>query len=113
MCTLGGPRVGHERFRKVERMDPRLPTDTQERRKSPRGSPRLRATSTAVMLERMPAAGRAVLDLEQRPILVFWETTKACGLACRHCRASAISQPLRGELKTAHGAPFVDSLAGF
>ena len=54
------------------------------------------------MLERVPAAGRAALDLDQRPILVFWETTKACGLACRHCRASAISQPLRGELTTAH-----------
>ncbi len=29
------------------------------------------------------------LDLDQRPILVFWEATRACGLACRHCRASA------------------------
>ena len=53
------------------------------------------------------------MDLDQRPILVFWETTKACGLACRHCRASAISQPLRGELTTAHAVRFVDSLAGF
>ena len=54
-----------------------------------------------------------VLDLDRRPILVFWETTKACSLACRHCRASAISQPVRGELTTAEGARFVDSLAGF
>jgi AdoMet-dependent heme synthase len=53
------------------------------------------------------------LDFDQRPILVFWETTKACGLACRHCRASAISQPQRGELTTAHAARFVESLAGF
>ncbi|MGZ4415897.1 MAG: radical SAM protein, partial [Gaiellaceae bacterium] len=53
------------------------------------------------------------MDFDQRPILVFWETTKACGLACRHCRASAISQPQRGELTTAHAARFVESLAGF
>ena len=53
------------------------------------------------------------MDLDQRPILVFWETTKACGLSCRHCRASAISQPLQGELTTAEAARFVESLAGF
>jgi AdoMet-dependent heme synthase len=66
------------------------------------------------MLMHVPAIGRtAALDLDQRPILVFWETTKACGLACRHCRASAISQPLRGELTTADAVRFVDGLRGF
>ena len=54
-----------------------------------------------------------MLDLDRRPILVFWETTKACALACRHCRASAISQPLLGELTTAQAIRFVESLAGF
>ncbi|HAL28471.1 MAG TPA: hypothetical protein DCP25_17295, partial [Chloroflexi bacterium] len=53
------------------------------------------------------------MDFDQRPILVFWETTKACGLACRHCRASAILQPVRDELTTADACRFVDSLAGF
>ena len=53
------------------------------------------------------------MDLDQRPILVFWETTRACGLACRHCRASAICEPLDGELTTAEAARFVDSLADF
>ena len=65
------------------------------------------------MLDRMPAVGRTSLDLDQRPILVFWETTRACGLACRQCRASAILQPLPGELTTAQAARFVDSLTGF
>jgi radical SAM protein len=59
------------------------------------------------------APARTSLDLDRRPILVFWETTRACGLACRHCRASAISQPLDGELSTAEAEQFVDSLAGF
>jgi len=61
----------------------------------------------------MTAIGRPALDLDQRPILVFWETTKACGLSCRHCRASAISQQLPGELTTAEAARFVDGLSGF
>ena len=26
-------------------------------------------------------------DLSTRPFLVIWETTHACDLACRHCRA--------------------------
>lgn len=67
----------------------------------------------AVIVNRMLTRGKATLDLDQRPILVFWETTKACDLACRHCRASAISRPLEGELATADAARFVDSLAGF
>jgi len=30
-----------------------------------------------------------VYDLSERPFLVIWETTQACDLACRHCRAEA------------------------
>jgi hypothetical protein len=69
--------------------------------------------SAAVIVNRVLTRGKATLDLDQRPILVFWETTKACDLACRHCRASAISQPLEGDPPTADAARFVDSLAGF
>lgn len=29
---------------------------------------------------------------------VFWESTRACLLACRHCRASAVACPMSGEL---------------
>src|SRR5437016_10056460 len=32
-------------------------------------------------------------DLNKRPLVVIWETTQACDLACYHCRASA--QPRR------------------
>ena len=58
-------------------------------------------------------ASRKGLDLDRRPILVFWETTRACGLACRHCRASAIARPLPGELTAAEGRSFLDSLGRF
>lgn len=30
-----------------------------------------------------------VYDLSQRPFMIIWETTHACDLACRHCRAEA------------------------
>jgi radical SAM protein len=53
------------------------------------------------------------LDLDRRPILVFWETTKACSLACRHCRAEAQREPAPGELDEAEAAALLDSLAGF
>lgn len=33
------------------------------------------------------------LDFDQAPFLVIWETTQACDLACKHCRAEA--QPNR------------------
>ena len=38
------------------------------------------------------------LDFDQNPFIVIWETTRACQLACRHCRASAIRHRNPGEL---------------
>jgi AdoMet-dependent heme synthase len=45
------------------------------------------------------------------PFLVVWETTQACDLACRHCRASA--QPARDpqELTTAEGRELIRQVA--
>lgn len=47
------------------------------------------------------------------PLLVFWETTKACDLACRHCRAEASPTPCAGELTAEEGVRLVRQLAGF
>lgn len=58
-------------------------------------------------------SGTGGVDLDQRPILVFWESTRACGLACRHCRAEAQATPVPGELTTAEGLRFIDALAAF
>lgn len=51
------------------------------------------------------------VDFDQAPFLVIWETTQACALACRHCRASA--RPWRDprELSTAEGLRLVDMTA--
>lgn len=53
------------------------------------------------------------VDFARRPILVFWETTRACGLACRHCRASAIAEPLPDELSTVEADGLLEQLADF
>jgi radical SAM protein len=56
---------------------------------------------------------RARLDFSRRPMLVFWEVTRACLLACKHCRASATEGALPGELTTAEGFDLIDQVAGF
>ncbi|MHB8351921.1 MAG: TIGR04053 family radical SAM/SPASM domain-containing protein [Thermoplasmata archaeon] len=53
------------------------------------------------------------MSFAERPVLVFWETTRACPLSCRHCRASAIARPLPGELSTAEGRSLIDRLLDF
>lgn len=54
---------------------------------------------------------RALKRYDESPHLVFWETTKACSLACRHCRASAQTEPLPGELTTDEGRDLIDQIA--
>ena len=49
---------------------------------------------------------------EAAPLLVFWETTKACPLACVHCRAVAQPNPGPGELTTEEGRRLIEELAG-
>ncbi len=47
------------------------------------------------------------------PLRVYWELTRACDLACRHCRAEAIPSRHPEELTTAEGFRLLDQLAGF
>ncbi|MCH8063161.1 MAG: TIGR04053 family radical SAM/SPASM domain-containing protein [Chloroflexi bacterium] len=53
------------------------------------------------------------LGLNRDPVVVFWEVTLACALACRHCRAEA--QPRRHplELSTKECHRVLDDLATF
>ena len=52
-------------------------------------------------------------DASRTPYFVCWETTKACLLSCRHCRARAIRTPLRGELDRSQGLALIDQLLEF
>lgn len=53
------------------------------------------------------------MNFEQAPMLVIWEVTQACDLACVHCRASA--QPGRhpGELTTEQGFRLLEEIRSF
>ncbi len=43
--------------------------------------------------------------------LVAWEMTRACNLACVHCRAGACSQPDPEQLSLAEGRSLIDGIA--
>jgi len=49
----------------------------------------------------------------EKPVLVFWETTRACKLSCVHCRASAIREALPGQLTTEEGRRLIGQVASF
>jgi AdoMet-dependent heme synthase len=53
------------------------------------------------------------VNFDQAPILLFWETTRACKLACKHCRAEAIAEAMPGELSSEEGTRLIDDLRAF
>jgi radical SAM protein len=53
------------------------------------------------------------LDFNRRPLLVFWETTRACLLACKHCRASAVAEPVAGQLTPDQGLALLEQVMAF
>jgi radical SAM protein len=54
-----------------------------------------------------------VYDTDERPFMIIWETTQACDLACRHCRAEA--QPLHDPLalNTVEAKKLIDQVESF
>lgn len=52
-------------------------------------------------------------DFDQSPRRVYWEVTRACSLACRHCRAEASPNRDPDELDPAQGRALLERLAGF
>ena len=53
----------------------------------------------------------ASVDLAERPFILFWEVTRACALACRHCRAIAQPQAHPDELSHEEAMALVDRIA--
>ncbi|MGE3856451.1 MAG: TIGR04053 family radical SAM/SPASM domain-containing protein [Dehalococcoidia bacterium] len=51
------------------------------------------------------------VDFDERPFTVAWEITRACALACVHCRAEAQPRPHPFELTTAEAFEVVDQIA--
>ncbi len=52
-------------------------------------------------------------DFAESPLVVFYELTQACDLACLHCRASAQARPHPAELTTAESRRLVEQLSEF
>jgi radical SAM protein len=55
----------------------------------------------------------SVLRFDRAPRRVYWELTRACDLACRHCRAEAAPEPDPAELTPREGLALIDRLARF
>ncbi|HXB74937.1 MAG TPA: TIGR04053 family radical SAM/SPASM domain-containing protein [Candidatus Acidoferrales bacterium] len=53
------------------------------------------------------------MNFDQAPMLVIWEVTQACDLACVHCRASAQSERNPTELSTEQGYRLLDEIRSF
>ena len=47
----------------------------------------------------------------ERPYIAIWETTRACDLACVHCRAEARPEPFPGELDTRQALGLIRQVA--
>ncbi|HET9100691.1 MAG TPA: TIGR04053 family radical SAM/SPASM domain-containing protein [Acidobacteriaceae bacterium] len=66
------------------------------------------ATRTVKPSHRPPAH-----DYSKNPMLVYWEMTQACALACRHCRAEAVSDPHPDQLTNAESKDLLRQIAAF
>jgi radical SAM protein len=53
----------------------------------------------------------SALVFDKAPARVYWELTRACDLACRHCRAEAMSRRADDELTTAECERVLEQLA--
>lgn len=53
----------------------------------------------------------STVDFNVSPFVVIWENTRACDLACVHCRAAAQSRRNRFELTTEEGFALIDQIA--
>jgi radical SAM protein len=53
------------------------------------------------------------MNFDQAPMLVIWEVTQACDLACVHCRASAQPERNPKELTTEQGYRLLDQIKSF
>lgn len=55
----------------------------------------------------------AALDFDEAPFIVIWETTRACDLACLHCRADAVTHRNPLELTTVDAKKMMDDVRRF
>ena len=52
-------------------------------------------------------------DYAKNPMIIYWEMTQACALACRHCRAEAMTTAHPCQLTNAESRMLLRQIAGF
>lgn len=52
-------------------------------------------------------------DIDDRPMIVIWEVTRACQLVCKHCRADSQPVPHPEQLTTEEGKALLEDIAAF
>ena len=57
--------------------------------------------------------GVSSYQYDTAPLMVYWEATRACDLACIHCRAEAVRHRHPLELTTEEGKQLLDQVAAF
>lgn len=50
---------------------------------------------------------------DEAPLVIHWEATRACDLACIHCRADAVRHRHPGELTTAEARAMLEEIGSF
>src|SRR5262245_29042528 len=61
----------------------------------------------------MKSTETALANFNEAPFLVIWEVTRACALACVHCRADAVPCRDPRELTTEEGFRLIDQVRAF
>ena len=64
-------------------------------------------------MHRPPAVRTVRHDINQKPYIVIWEVTRACGLVCKHCRADAQHELHPDQLSTEEGKRLLDALSSY
>jgi len=54
-----------------------------------------------------------MFDIRKKPFIIFWEITRACMLACKHCRAKAQKERNPNELTTEEAFKVIQQIVEF
>jgi len=65
------------------------------------------------MIEKAQRPVMGEVDFNQSPFVAIWEVTRACDLACKHCRAAAVGARHPAELTTEEGRRLIDQVVSF
>lgn len=65
----------------------------------------------AFQISAINASVKPIPDLDEYPFVVIWEVTRACELACQHCRAEAINRRDPRELNQRDSLRLLDQVA--